>query len=241
MNEQLAQLSDSYWDLELRRNPTTGLMFGEYRYADQWEQVSREAADGYIAELEAAAAEATAIDPGTLMADERVTRGVMIEEALGAAGELRSRFEEFAVDPASGLHVVLLQLVSQIGAPNGDIADAIVTKWSRTGQLFDETIERLRQGITNKRTPPRMAVEKSIAQLEAYLATDLAMDPFTMLMPPPDFGESEVVAWRSALRDQVEQVIRPAYARFRDAIRDEVLSASRPQDRSGRTEMARRR
>ena len=37
----------------------------------------------------------------TLTADEQVTRAVMMEEANGAATELRSRFAEFAVDPSS--------------------------------------------------------------------------------------------------------------------------------------------
>ena len=162
MNADLARLAEEYWDLELRRSPTTGLMFGDYRYADQWEQYTREAEDGFIQELEGVTATAEAIDPATLTQDERVTRGVMIEEARGAANELHSRFEEFAVDPSGGTQVVLLQLVSQIAPQTADVADAIVTKWSRTGDVFDQSIERLRQGIANGRTPPRISVEKSI-------------------------------------------------------------------------------
>ena len=233
MNEKLARLANDYWELELRRQPTTGLFFGDYRYADRWEGVSRETEDAFIGELEDVAATAAAIDPASLTADERVTRGVMIEEARGAAGELRSRLAEFAVDPSSGTHVVLLQLVSQVAAPTADVADAVVTKWSRTGQIFDQGIERLRQGVANGRTPPRISVEKSIPQIDGYLASDVATDPFTMLIGPGAFSESETETWRDALRQQVVDVIRPAYARFRDAIRDEVLPASREPEHSG--------
>ena len=233
MNADLARLAEEYWDLELRRSPTTGLMFGDYRYADQWEQYTREAEDGFIQELEGVTAMAEAIDPATLTQDERVTRGVMIEEARGAANELHSRFEEFAVDPSGGTQVVLLQLVSQIAPQTADVADAIVTKWSRTGDVFDQSIERLRQGIANGRTPPRISVEKSIHQIDGYLASDIATDPFTMLIPPGEFSEARAEEWRAALAEQAERVIRPAYGRFRDAIRDEVLPAARPPERSG--------
>lgn len=233
MNADLARLAEEYWDLELRRSPTTGLMFGDYRYADQWEQYTREAEDGFIQELEGVTATAEAIDPATLTQDERVTRGVMIDEARGAANELHSRFEEFAVDPSGGTQVVLLQLVSQIAPQTADVADAIVTKWSRTGDVFDQSIERLRQGIANGRTPPRISVEKSIHQIDGYLASDIATDPFTMLIPPGEFSEARAEEWRAALAEQAERVIRPAYGRFRDAIRDEVLPAARPPERSG--------
>ena len=52
-------------------------------------------------------------------------------------------------------------------------------------------------------------------------------------MAPPDFGDSETETWRDALREQTVSVIRPAYERFRDVIRDEVLPAARPPERSG--------
>jgi uncharacterized protein (DUF885 family) len=233
VNDQLARLVDEYWDLELRRGPTGGLFIGDYRYADRNEDLSREAEDGFIHELDAVVDRAEAIDSASLTPDERVTRGVMIEEARGAAGELKSRLEEFAVDPSSGFHVMLLQLVSQIAAPTTEVADAIVTKWSRLGEVFDQSIERLRQGVANGRTPPRMSVEKSIPQIERYLASDPDTDPFTMVAPPSSFSEQEAEAWQTELREQVTGIIRPAYARFRDAIRDEVLPAARPQERSG--------
>jgi uncharacterized protein (DUF885 family) len=233
MNAELAALADEYWDLELRRSPTNGLFLGEYGYADRWEDLSRDAEDAFISALDDHAARAEAIDPAALTSDEIVTRGVMIEEAAGAAAELRSRSAEFAVDPSGGVHVALLQLVAQIAAPNGDVADAVVTKWSRVGDIFDQLIERLRQGVANGRTPPRISVEKSIPQIERYLASDVATDPFTMIGAPSGYEAAEEEAWRERLREQVVAVIRPAYERLRDAIRDEVLPAARPPERSG--------
>ena len=233
MNEQLAQLAEEYWDLELQRGPTGGLFVGDYRYAHRMEDLSREAEDDMIDRLESIASKAKAIESDGLSTDERVTQGVMIEEAESAAGELRSRLEEFAVDPSGGMHVTLLQLVSQIAAPTSDVADALVTKWSRLGAAFDQAVERLRQGVANGRTPPRVAVEKSITQVDFYLDSQVEGDPFTMLAAPDEFTNDEASAWRDRLRDQVIKVIRPAYERYRDALRDEVFPAARPPEHSG--------
>jgi uncharacterized protein (DUF885 family) len=233
VNEQLARLAEGYWDLELQRGPTGGLFVGDYRYADRMEDLSREAEDDSIERLEAVAAEAVAIDPDGLTSDEKVTRGVMIEEAESTAAELSSRLEEFAVDASGGMHVALLQLVSQIAPPTADVAEAIVTKWSRLGATFDQAIERLREGMANGRTPPRVAVEKSITQIDSYLDSDVNADPFTMLSAPPAFTEEQGEQWREQLRGQVQNVIRPAYAKYRDLLRDRVLDAARPEEHSG--------
>lgn len=203
MNQDLARLVDVYWDLELERGPTGGLFIGHYRYADRTENVTREAEDSFILRLEALADAAEVIDPAGLTRDEWVTQGVMIEEARAAASELRSRLEKFAVDPSTRAHVTLLQLVSHLAPPNADVADAIVTKWSRLGDTFDQAAERLRQGVAGGRTPPRISVEKVLGQLDAYLTSDIATDPFTMATPPPEYSEEDAGRWRAALADQV--------------------------------------
>ena len=122
MNDGLARLAADYWELELERSPTSGLFLGDYRRADEMEDLTRAAEDDFIERLEAIVAAAEAIDPTTLTPDEQVTRAVMIEEAGGTARELWSRFAEFAVDPSSGLHVSLLQLVGQISVPTPEVA-----------------------------------------------------------------------------------------------------------------------
>jgi uncharacterized protein (DUF885 family) len=233
MNEELARLADEYWELELERSPTTGLFLGDYRRADEMEDLTRAAEDEFIERLDAMAAAAEAIDPATLSADEQVTRAVMMEEATGTATELRSRFAEFAVDPSSGLHVELLQLVGQITVPDADVADAIVTKWSRLGTTFDQALKRLRQGIARDRTPPAISVQKAMTQIADYLDSDLATDPFINLAPPPEFTDEQTAAWRDRLRTQVVESVRPGYAAYRDTLWNEVLEKSRPPERTG--------
>ena len=233
MYEPLATLADDYWAYSLEHSPTEGLIYGNYEHADQMEDLSRSGEDAAIERLNGFADAAEAIDAGVLSADERVTRAVLIEEARGAATELTRRHAEFAVDHTMGFHVTLLQLVPQLVAPTPEVADALVAKWSKLGGTFDDLVKRLRQGIARDRTPPRIAVERTIAQIDAYLETSVSTDPFTLATGPEEFDAAADEAWRDRLRDTVRDVVRPAYAAYRNALRNEVLPKAREPEESG--------
>ena len=233
MNAEIAALADEYWQHELRTNPTTALLMGDHRYGDQMEDFSRGAEDDAIRSYEDFVARAEALDTPQLSRAERVTRGVLIEEARGKAEELKSRMAEFDVNPSMGMHVVLPQLISQITLPGADEAENIVGKWSKIATLFQQAVYRLRQGATLDRTPPQVAVEKSIEQIDQYLAVPVEHDPFINVAPPGSFTAEETEAWRGRLQQQVVDSIRPGYQLYREALVDEVLPTARPQERTG--------
>jgi uncharacterized protein (DUF885 family) len=208
-------------------------LLGDHRFDTEMEQASRQAEDEQIERFSGFAAAAQAIDDSRLTADERITKTVLIEEAGGRADELRSRTAEFDVSPSWGLHVVLPQITEQLPLLEPEHADAVVAKWSKVGDTFDQLIYRLRQGLAKDRTPPRTSVEKSIAQIDQYLATPIAEDPFVRVPPPPGFAPEEIVAWQARLAQQVTSVIRPAYGRYRAELVDAVLPKSRPEEKAG--------
>ncbi|MDJ0961181.1 MAG: DUF885 domain-containing protein [Acidimicrobiia bacterium] len=233
MHEQLANLAADYWAYTLERSPTEGFIYGNYDHADQMEDVSRAGEDATIERLNGFADAAEALDRTGLTPDERVTRAVLIEEARGAATELSRRHAEFAVDHTMGFHVTLLQLVPQLVAPTPEIADALVGKWSKLGHTFDDLVKRLRQGIARDRTPPRIAVERTIAQIDDYLESSVSTDPFALAGAPEVFDATTEDAWRERLRETVRDVVRPAYAAYRNALRNEVLPKAREPEESG--------
>ena len=233
MSTDIASLADEYWQHELRTSPTTAMLMGHHEHSDQMEDLSRGAEDDAIAAYDDFAARAKAIDRNALDKAESVTRSVLIEEATAKAGELRSRMAEFDVNPSMGIHVVLPQIVGQITLPGADEADAVVAKWGKINETFQQAVHRLRQGLTLDRTPPRISVEKSIAQIDNYLAIDIDDDPFIQVTPPSEFTDEQTAAWRDRLRQQVVDSIRPGYELYRTALIDEVLPKSRPPERTG--------
>jgi len=233
MTIDIARLADEYWEHELRTNPTTALLLGDHRHGAAMENLTRAAEDDAIATLHGFAARAQAIDPVFLSNADRVTRGVLIEEAHGKARELESRMAELDVNPSMGIHIQLPQVAAQISLPGPDEAEAIVTKWSRMKVVFEQAVHRLRQGVGFNRTPPQIAVEKSIDQIDRYLAVPVADDPFLTVAPPDSFTEDEATAWKARLEEQVIASIRPGYELYRAALADEILPKARPQEKTG--------
>lgn len=233
MNPQLAALADRYWDLLLEAGPTTATLLGDHRFDDRLEDPSREEEDRLIAALDGIVAEAETLDPATLDATETVTRQVLTFEAQTQAGHLRSRSAEYLVDPMLGPHMEVVTYIPQLTPVTAEHAAAFVVKASRLGTAFDHAVDRLREGVANGRTPPRVAVEKVLGQLDAYLASPVEKDPFLAIRPPADMTEAQAADWRRAMQEQVEQVVRPAFARYRAAVAAEVLPAARPPDKSG--------
>lgn len=233
MHQTLADLAEQYWETSLARNPTTASLLGYHRFDADVEDASREAEDAAIAELEDFAATARAIEPPELEPAERISRSVLAFEAQARADTLKSRLVEVAVDPMNGVHIDLIQGIGQLRARDRSQADAFVAKASKVGRLFDQMIERHRQGVAGGRTPPRILVEKVIGQIDAYLAAPVDTDAFLQIPAPVSMSPAEVEAWRGSMRRQVESVVRPAFERYRQVITDEILPVSRPPERSG--------
>lgn len=233
MNDELKRIGDEFWAFTLESSPTNATLLGYHDYDADLEDLSREVEDEHIASLDGFAAAAEAIDPDPLTADERISREVLMFEASTAADDLRSRMAEFAVDPFNGIQVLFQQIAGQIPITEPEHAEAMVEKWSKMGRMLDQAIGRLREGVAADRTPPIVGTEKTIAQLDTYLASPVEDDALVNLPAPPQWSEDEVAAWRETLSEQVKSVVRPGFARYRETIVDEILPVARPQERSG--------
>ena len=233
MNDELKKVGDKFWAFTLESSPTNATLLGYHDYDPELEDLSREVEDEHIASLDGFAAAAETIDPDPLTADERISREVLMFEASTAADDLRSRMAEFAVDPFNGIQVVYQLVAAQIPITEPEHAEAMVEKWSKMGRMLDQAIGRLREGVATDRTPPLVGAEKTIAQLDTYLASPVQQDALVNLTAPPQWSEDEVAAWRESLSEQVRSEVRPGFVRYREAIADEVLPVARPQERSG--------
>ena len=188
----LANLARSYWDHLSITSPTNALLSGDHRFGDRMEDLTRAGEDAAIGKLERFASEAEALDVGSLTADESVTRAVLIHEARAQAGELRSRYPEITVSSVMGFHVNLQSAAPQFPIMEPDHAAALLNKYRAIGGMFDDAIKRLRQGIARDRTPPAVAVERTIEQIDGYLASPIESDLFLGVRSPDGFDEASI-------------------------------------------------
>ncbi|HEX9854775.1 MAG TPA: DUF885 domain-containing protein [Acidimicrobiia bacterium] len=233
MSEDLRRIGDEYWEYQLEVSPSTAFMMGDHRHDDRHEDASRAAEDEEIGRLKAFTARAVAIDPAGLSADDRISREVLIYEAETTASVLEMRTAEMAVSHTVGAQALLPVLVSQLPIERPEHAEALLVKFAGIGRWFRDSVDRLREGIARGRTPMGSTVEKTIAQIDAELATPVADSPLLGVRTPASFDEDAVAEYKGRVAAAITEHVRPAFAVFREALADEVLPASRPDDRPG--------
>ena len=231
MNADLQRIAEEYWEFVLEENPTQALMLGDHRYDDRFEDFSRSAEDATIARLDTYTAAATAIDPATLTADEQVTREVLIFETTSNSRLLSHRAAEMAVSHTIGIQAILPVQIPQYPLTEPQHAQAMPARFRGIATAFDAATDRLRDGLAAGRTPIRSTAEKTIAQVDRYLAAALDDDALLRLKSPANWdGEP---GWRASMERVVADEVRPAIKKWRDMIEAEVLPAGRSDDKPG--------
>lgn len=233
MNEQLKALGEEYYEYRLETSPTMALMQGDHRYDDRMEDVSRQAEDDHIRRLREFGARAAAVDPAQLSSDERISREVLLFITTTESADLESRQAEMAVNPEIGFHRSLPVMAPKFPIIEPEHADALVDKYTAIGTRIDQATERFREGVARRHTPIERHVTETATQLDEYLRSPVSDDPLLGVRVPEAFDQTAEADWKDRLADAVERHIRPAFARQRDALLEEVLPVARPSDRPG--------
>ncbi|HEV7686934.1 MAG TPA: DUF885 domain-containing protein, partial [Acidimicrobiia bacterium] len=233
----LRAAADRYWEALLEAHPTDATLHGDHRYDDRIEDVSVDAEARQRATWLELRAAVDNIDPAGLDAAGRVTQQLLQAELADAVEAIDVREIELRYDQNTAFHAELFVTAPQIKAPTPEAAQALLERNRKLPTLLGQVIDRLRAGLAAGRTPARINIERSLNQLDKYLASPVLSsssstgDPFTRFGGPP--GWSGEAAWRAALVDVVRDAIRPAFARYRQFFADELLPAGRPHEQAG--------
>ncbi|GAB2690283.1 DUF885 domain-containing protein [Nocardia thraciensis] len=230
-HDELIELAEQYWDSVLESSPSSATLLGDRRFDDRIEDLSEEAERRLRTVWERLLWRVAALDPERLTSEDRVTRSLLRHELESGIDHVAWRPTELASDQMDGVHAGMLTLAPQVNAPQPENAVALVQRYRQFGTLLDQAVQRFRNGLEAGRTPARIAIERSLNQLDGYLASDLASDPFVTFAGPSDWdGEKD---WRATLSEVARDVIRPAFRSYRDVLADELLPAARLDDRPG--------
>jgi uncharacterized protein (DUF885 family) len=231
VNETLAALATEYWEYVLERGPSQALMLGDHRYDDRHEDLSREAEDADVAARRQFSARAAEIDPEGLDSEDRITREVLIFLADGFADLAETHSAEWAVNHTVGMQAWLPVEFPQYPLTKPEHAEAMPSKMRGIARAFEDAAERLREGVAAGRTPMRSTAEKSVSQMDDYLAAPVDNHPFGRFRSPPDWdGEP---AWRQEVAATLESAVLPALRTWRDTVESEVVPAARSDDEAG--------
>jgi uncharacterized protein (DUF885 family) len=224
-------------EAHLKRNPMDALFRGDLRYADQFgDYIS----DAYFdAERQAALDDLAAlahIERNALGAKDRVSYDVFkfqrSDDLKGVDPELVRVAIERPIDHFSGMQTVMPDLSSGEGvAPFRSVEDYDNNLKRLDGYIvyLDRAIGRMKQGLADGVTNPKLVMANVLEQLDALIAQGLEGSTFYQPVKnfPKDFSAADrkrlTEAYIAFIRDQ----LTPAHIRLRDFIKNDYLPHAR--------------
>ncbi len=233
--DALGALADEFWEGFLEADPTFATVLGDRRFDDRLPDISP---DGIAAQrrfLEDVARRAQAIDPTQLGLRERTTWSVLIEEVDGQIAQLSTSMEAWSVDPLNGPPSALMELPDFQPVATPEQGRAMVARWRAIGPFMDQHVANLRRGLAAGQVAVRDPVERTIDILRGIL--ERPIEDWSLVGPAASAPEVRSTRDRQAfaadLLAAVRDVVRPAFAGYRDVLEREILPAARPSDRPG--------
>src|SRR5690349_1873578 len=95
---ELRGIADEWWEAQMVASPVYATFVGDHRFDDQMDELSEEAEADFLAMASAIGAKAEAIDPGSLAASGRVTRGLLLQAVEDLRTRVDLRLAELASD-----------------------------------------------------------------------------------------------------------------------------------------------
>lgn len=229
--QTLGELAEEYFQALMDASPFDATVFGVRGWDAEVPDLSEAAeaeTDRRLAALERRLGE---VDAAQLGPQDRITLAMLARGLADRRAELAARWPEFTVSATmSGIQTAVLGLVPKVTLATPEQAADYLERCAKLAGCLDQAGDRLRAGLETGRTPPALGVRAAVRQLDAYLAAPVADDP--LLTPQPPAG-TDPARFRDRLGEVVAASVRPAMARYRDLLADQVLERARPDDRCG--------
>jgi uncharacterized protein (DUF885 family) len=226
---RLKAIFAEYWDDELRADPLEATFVGDHRYDDRLPDPS-EAAHAARLERDKARREALgAIDPAALSPDERIDREVLITILDDRLEGERFRGHLIPITQQEGLHLKFAQSVNFHPSHTVGDLDNYVRRLRGFPAAVDATIALMKQGMAERRVPPRITMAKVVPQLRALVAARPEESPLWGIVKklPEDWSDADRKRVRDQVRDAIAEAVSPAFDRFAVFVEREYLPACR--------------
>lgn len=235
----LREVIATYWNDFLKRHPLEATLYvGDHRYDDRMNDASPAAYQYWLSKLRETRDALLAIDPKSLAPAEQVDRDVllgMIDDrlALEKFGEHLTPLVQ-VVRASTDVHTDDLHLlVSQLGELHpantaGDVEN-LTRRLASFPRLVHGLIATLKQGVAEKRVPPKLVAQRVLTQLRSLASPPIEKHPIWSYTDrfPVDWPEDRRIAASQKVRDAIRENVLPAYEKLATFVEKEYLPACR--------------
>ncbi len=209
----LADLCARTWERTLELNPTLATIYGDERYDDRLDDpgpVGRAARRALADETLAAA---TAIPVASLDEEDRITRDLLRLTAATEIADDESRMDLVGAVQQQGHQALLPELVQFQKADTPERLERLLARLAAYPAVAESVIGLMDEGRVAGLTAARVVAERTLDQLERLLAAPAEASPIVTF---PAVAREED---RARILEAVERHVRPADARYLEAVR----------------------
>jgi uncharacterized protein (DUF885 family) len=219
------QLADEILELTFTADPVMGTILGVPGHDDTLSDRSEEAQQAIRASALDIAARADAAPVDGLSADDVVTRAVVAHHARQMVTEIDARLVEYTIsDLFVGPAAELLSILPMIVLNDAAEAGSYVNRLRAVPGFLETVAERHRAGVAAGRVPVAHLVRAAAEHIDRYL------DQSDDVLARPAFDDAAFDEERARV---LTELVRPAFARYRDVLTAEIVEHGRDEERVG--------
>ena len=212
-SSDLGALAARTWERTLELNPTLATIYGDERYDDRLDDPGPVGRAARRALADETLASAAAIPAASLDEEERITRDLLRLTAATEIADDEARMDLVGAVQQQGHQSLLPELVQFQKANTPERLERLLARLAAYPAMADSVIDLLDEGRAAGLTAARVVAERTLAQLERLLGAPAAASPIVTI---PDVAREED---RARILDAVERHVRPADARYLEALR----------------------
>lgn len=231
-NESFEQHMKDYWQYVLKQNPTYATYIGDHRHDDRLEDLSEAAIAASDRYFETLLQNVRTISEDQLSAQNRLNRIILIDTLQNHLQMFRFRSHYLPINQMHGPHIDFPQLIEFHPFSNESDVDNYLARMNAFPLLIDQVIENMKQGVSQKITSWKQAIEKAVSQAEIF--TRFTPDQHPLYAPvsakKPGFSGPDADLRAEQVRDAISRNVTPAYERLCAFLRQEYLPHCRDEE-----------
>jgi uncharacterized protein (DUF885 family) len=228
---ELHALFDEAWEIDMREDPLRASYLGDRRYESRWPDLSPSAIERRQASNRSMLTRLQRIDRAALSRQDQLSYDLF-------ALEYQNRLRAYPFKPylyelrlRDGVQS-LSEQAELIPFTTASDYENWIARLRTIDRYLDQNIVLLEIGIREKRTQPRVIMERVAPQFAALTQRQAETNPFyePFMRMPESVPAAERVRLQAEGRATIEGVVIPAYTRFEKFFRERYLPAARKND-----------
>jgi prolyl oligopeptidase len=224
-SQRLKTSFEEYWTDLMRADPLEATFNGDHRFDDRLGDPSEAALELRNQRDRRRLAGLRAIDGAKLSDDERIDRQVLVFTLEDRLAGLPFRGHLVPLTQQEGLHLKFAQSVNFHPVATAGDLENYVRRLRAFPKAVDATIALMRQGMKEKRVPPRLTMELVLPQLRSLAAKKAEDSPLWGIIDrlPREWSDHDRGRVAADVRRAIDEAVSPAYATLARFVESEYV------------------